>query len=292
MWSSTHTFILFTSIFCCVVSGEGPRCPIGQYTKATPSAESGMKACKEYSCDSCCSANLTAQLAQLPLQVVGGLNYSQCGGGLSAICSQYMSYIQCFYQCSPNLYPWLGKDGRMYNLPLCGSFCDEWFAVCMSDKSCVQGTDWVRGFQEVPDPNNKGKVILQCKTGQPCRNFSQIYGTSQNFCNQMWPGSVVYTSDEDNCINPAGTPTSNEQVFKAVAGEDAVYTVCEEVTYIDTGAIIGIVIGCLAGLALICGVIMFCIRNKQKQKEPAKKEPKEQGKPKELEELHPAPPLE
>lgn len=43
------------------------------------------------------------------------------------------------------------------------------------------------------------------------------------------------------------------------------------VSYIDTGAVIGIVVGCLAGLALICGIIMFCIRNKQNK--PAKKEP-------------------
>nr|XP_039274360.1 riboflavin-binding protein-like [Styela clava] len=261
-------------------------CPFGAYTKEAPSQENNLKACKEYQCNSCCTEELTEQLVLVPLQMVGILNYSQCDGGLSTACSNYMSYIQCYYQCSPNLYPWLHRvTRRLENLPICASFCGDWYEACKDDRTCVDETDWLRGFQKVQVGDDPKDITLQCKTGQPCRKYSEVYENAQKFCTEMWPGVTMYQTDESSCVIP-GDQGHNKNVVKAVEGEDAPFSTCESVHYTDTGMIVGIVVGVIAGAAMLTALVIFIIRTKEAKKHKAKGG--SQPKPKEMEELNPA----
>lgn len=235
-------------------------CPFGQYTKGNPSAEKDLKTCKQYACNSCCTAEITEQLVKMPLQEVGGLNYTQCGA-LTPMCSQFISYSQCFYQCSPNLTPWLDKSYRFMNLPICAEYCDNWYTACSIDQTCVVGTDWARGFKVVKDLE-RDIYTQQCKDGAKCRNFSEVYSSGEDMCNKMWSG-IVYT-EGPNCINPADM-AHNVELIKEMYGDTYDTTLCDDPDYADAGLVIGVVIGVLAGMALIGALVYMLVTNKKRK---------------------------
>jgi len=70
--------------------------------KSQPSPEE-LYACKDYSCNSCCTGETTKQIALQPLQIVGKWNFTQCEQVMSDACSMSFSQILCFFKCSPNI---------------------------------------------------------------------------------------------------------------------------------------------------------------------------------------------
>lgn len=265
--------------------GVEQTCPKGQFTKDAPSKEDGLATCKYFSCNSCCSPEITKQLALVPLQQVGAINYTQCGT-LSDMCSYYMSYIQCFYQCSPNIYVWTNPSTKVVeNLPICGSFCDNWFEACSADMTCTRNKNWMNGF--TTKLNADGTKAQQCFPGESCRNYSVVYASGQDMCNNMWGHALQYTSDKDggdHCVDPSDMQ-HNADFIKETKGDEYPVSVCGAGEYVDTGLIIGIVVGVIAGIALILALVAL-IRSRKFQK---KEDTGGKAAPKEMEELNPTP---
>jgi hypothetical protein len=65
---------------------------------------------------------------------------------------------------------------------VCSGFCDDWFAACKNDYTCV--SDWRNDF--VYDGRS-----YTCPLGYSCRTFQQRYGNGTNMCNTMWGTSFA-----------------------------------------------------------------------------------------------------
>ncbi|XP_078484722.1 riboflavin-binding protein-like [Ciona intestinalis] len=247
-----------------------PSCPRGDYQKESPSGQEHLAACKQYTCNSCCFENITTQLAIMPIQQVGKLNYEQCGK-LTDACSTQHTYLQCLYQCSPNLYPWMIESTRkLIAIPLCASFCDQWFFTCSADMTCAPGDgNWKTGLNKGFDAS--GNPVDACQPGVICRNYTETYGSGEVLCNNIWGTLFKYSTDTNNCIDPSN-PTHNSEVVKSI---NSSYTtsICETEVYTDTGMIIGIVFGVLGGIFLIAAGIAFYMRQKKNKKPAGKSAP-------------------
>ncbi|XP_046401662.1 folate receptor alpha-like isoform X2 [Ischnura elegans] len=125
---------------------------------------------------------------------------------MSADCRRHFMQDLCFYECSPNIGPWIVKvDGmkirkeRYFEVPLCQKDCDAWFKDCYDDFTCTD--NWSRNFKWSNGRNT-------CPEGSTCRTFAEVYGTATNFCSKVWDHSWKPVPDEEPCMrlwfNPAG----------------------------------------------------------------------------------------
>jgi len=254
--------VLFAASACAL---DCPQKPRGQH-KASPSPET-LNSCKQYSCNSCCTADTTKELALKPLQTVGKWNFAQCGQPLSDACSMSFSDIMCLYKCSPNIYTFFGADLKtLTRIPLCSWFCDRWYQTCMNDMTCVMNQSWMTGFKLVNRTDT-------CSPGSSCRNFTQVYAGGKNMCDNLFGQTFKFSNDSGNCLDPF-SPSHNVEIIQTrFPGKET--SVCEKNTtnYLDAGAIVGIVFGVLAAIFLILLGVGFYLKRKNsedlKVKEPA-----------------------
>uniref|UniRef100_H2Y7U9 Folate receptor-like domain-containing protein n=1 Tax=Ciona savignyi TaxID=51511 RepID=H2Y7U9_CIOSA len=256
-----YNVVLILSVIGASTSFTTPTCPRGDYHKETPSAETHLQACKQYTCDSCCFENITIELASVPIAQVGKLDYHQCSKQLTDACSNQHTYLQCLYQCSPNLYPWMGKVTRIPNsIPLCSNFCDQWYLTCQADMTCAPGVgNWKTGLNKGFDAD--GNPVNPCKDGVMCRNYTEVYGSGQALCENIWGTMFTYTTDTTNCIDPSD-PAHNAKFVESL-NSTFTSSVCAPVEYVDAGMIVGIVFGVLAALGLIAAGVVFYMRQKK-----------------------------
>ncbi|NWH71278.1 RBP protein, partial [Piaya cayana] len=166
-------------------------CLEGDTHKPKPSPEPELRACTLYSQSSCCNADFTEQLAHSPVIKVKNSYWNRCGQ-LSESCEDFMKKIECFYRCSPHAARWIQPNhtAAIRSVPLCQSFCDDWYEACKDDSICVRNwlTDWEW------DENGEN----HCK--DECIPYSKMYANGTDMCRNMWGDSFKVSKSSCRCL--------------------------------------------------------------------------------------------
>ena len=221
------TLVFITTVTSVTSSGQ-LHCIAESHDKDHPSPEPTIAngICGRYSALSCCTSNTTAQLDRANADLLHPWPVCQ---EVSDNCSHYLRANKCFYFCDPYLGPWnVSAFGHLYRVPVCASFCDEWFEACKDDSTC--SSNWL------------STSTGNCNASQTCRTFAETFTNGKNMCNSIWSTEYVYDQDNTNCItmffsgeNPnqnvtfegqdttqvAGSPTSTLESAKPSAGSSS-----------------------------------------------------------------------
>ncbi|XP_066514896.1 retbindin [Hoplias malabaricus] len=108
--------------------------------KATPSPEPYLKECSMYMENACCSEQDVDDLSSPPAGV-DSPPWDRCGT-LSPVCEAFLKRVVCFYRCSPHAAHWPHpqQEAFLKAVPLCHSFCRDWYEACKTDLTCAR--DW------------------------------------------------------------------------------------------------------------------------------------------------------
>ncbi|XP_068711228.1 riboflavin-binding protein-like isoform X2 [Montipora foliosa] len=186
---------------------EVTECIEGPLHKDKPSPEGqGYVECLSWKENSCCTAEFTQELQRNKVEVLYNFSWNHCNN-LSQACEQFIKDEECFWQCEPNLIKWHTGQGALNRVPICSSYCDEWFEACKDDMTCAQ--DWINGF-------NFSSNVYSCPTNSRCRTFSEVYKDGKGLCNTMWANSFHYETSK-NCMvmKFSGDANPNDRVTSA-----------------------------------------------------------------------------
>ncbi|XP_074650213.1 folate receptor gamma-like isoform X2 [Tubulanus polymorphus] len=189
-------------------------CPRGNHHKQVPTEESVLHGpCSDWQKRSCCTTDISENITKQ--HVMYNFNYNHCPGHhMSAKCKRHFLRDLCFYECSPNVGPWLVKvsqskirNERFVKVPLCKSECDSWWNDCKDEYTCR--SNWAYGFNWTTGTN-------RCPEGSMCKTFTYHFKTAKKFCEQIWDQSYVVASDDEMCFrmwfNGSSTPNPNDKV--------------------------------------------------------------------------------
>ncbi|XP_071124562.1 folate receptor beta-like isoform X2 [Mytilus edulis] len=175
------------------VDGYLDICMDGVYQKEAPGPGELYGQCSEWKERNCCYENTTKSLQKPePWQ---NFNLNHCGQ-LSPMCRGHFLQNFCFYECSPNVGPWLVKVNgmesrkeRFYKVPLCERECNLWWKDCKHDSTCVK--NWETDFDLSSGTNT-------CPGYSSCKNFTEIYTDATDFCENVFDRTwkVVQNSSE------------------------------------------------------------------------------------------------
>ncbi|XP_053232413.1 retbindin [Podarcis raffonei] len=177
-------------------TGMEVRCLPGGKHKASPSPEGQLGICQIYAENACCSPEVTQDLSK-----ANDIYWNRCGS-LSSRCEGYLQQLECFYRCSPITAQWPHpqRPTAVLAVPLCQSFCDQWYDACKEDLTCARNwlTDWHWG----PEGNN---------CSQDCLSYGQMYKNGKELCETIWDDSFVASTDPCECL----TLTASDSAFSA-----------------------------------------------------------------------------
>ncbi|CAL1543441.1 unnamed protein product [Lymnaea stagnalis] len=194
-------------------------CLDGNNHKSAPGpmdAKAMEKFCTPWSQRSCCTEQVAQDMHIHPQWL--NFNWDHCRQ-LSPPCREQFLMDLCFYECSPNVGPWLIKDERkirkerFQNVPLCQSVCTNWWQACKNDFTCLD--NWAVSF-------NWSTGINTCPEGKQCKPFHQIFKDSNHFCENLMGNSFKVVSDTEDCFLlwfDADKPNPNERVARKKASE-------------------------------------------------------------------------
>ena len=154
-----------------------------------PEGEGFVHKCIPWRSHSCCTTNTTRLIKEDGAVSLYRMKWDHCGKQLSDACHQYFIKDTCFYECSPNLTPWIVKDRvskytrkeRILNVPLCSNDCDGWFEACKDDFTCSD--NWGENWKWTAKGN-------ECKL--KCKRFKDYFKDSVIFCNKIFNHSFAY----------------------------------------------------------------------------------------------------
>eukprot|EP00063_Salmo_salar_P084239 XP_014059074.1 PREDICTED: riboflavin-binding protein-like [Salmo salar] len=149
--------------------------------KATPSQEPHLKECTIYAENACCSEDDIQDLH--PMTSEKNSPWDKCGK-LSPKCEDFLKRVTCFYRCSPDAARWPHShlQSSMQAVPLCHSFCRDWYEACRMDMTCAR--NWAR------DPRGQN-----C-TGN-CVPYQQMYQHGRDLCESLWGDAFMTVEDEE-----------------------------------------------------------------------------------------------
>lgn len=181
---------LFIAILSLAISCNGENCLSGRYHKLSSGPEPGMEECRRFSHSSCCFSNYTEELAVSPMSKIDNTYWDRCGQ-LSPRCEEYVKKIDCFFHCSPLAFNWANPNNSysIHNVPICNSFCNDWFAACMNDRTCVR--NWISDWEWDQHGNN-------CRN--ECIPYQQMYRNGKDLCESMWGMSFKVPSCPCHCL--------------------------------------------------------------------------------------------
>ncbi|KAJ6668027.1 hypothetical protein lerEdw1_016348 [Lerista edwardsae] len=149
------------------------RCLPGGKHKASPSPEGQLGVCQLY---------VKSEYEQLR---------AMKAAGEAERCEEYLQHLECFYRCSPIAAQWPHpqRPTAVLAVPLCQSFCDQWYDACKEDLTCARNwlTDWHWG----PDGNN---------CSQDCLPYGQVYKDGKELCETIWDDSFTVSADPCDCL--------------------------------------------------------------------------------------------
>jgi len=186
--------------------------------KSEPGPENSLfDVCSPWSGRSCCTTNTSYEAHQQGGDNTYGFNYDHCADAyrpMSERCRRHFVEDNCFYECSPNIGPWIVNEGNSYrnqrykNVPLCLSECNAWWEDCKDDYTCKEnwstGWDWSKDFNQCPESQEK-----------TCRRFRDIFPTHTDLCEKLYPNDFKVVLSDEPCMvmwfSP-GTDNPNDKV--------------------------------------------------------------------------------
>lgn len=172
-------------------------CIVGRNHKERPSAEDELHgSCIPWKNWACCTHNVTRIVHTTTMY---NFNWNHCGQtkNMSSKCMRHFIQDLCFYECEPNLGPWVVKVNmkirkeRYYKVPICASDCDTWFNDCRDDYTCVD--NWTTKFVFIKGEN-------RCPSSSVCIKYSEMFRDAKHFCELIWDDSWKYTPDNEPCM--------------------------------------------------------------------------------------------
>ncbi|XP_014671048.1 PREDICTED: folate receptor alpha-like isoform X2 [Priapulus caudatus] len=161
----------------------------------------GPTQCLPWQNHSCCTHETTKELHQGNMY---NFNWNHCNQPMGDACRRHFVQDLCFYECSPNIGPWLvGVDMKIrkekpLDMPLCQSECDHWWDDCKSELTCLD--NWGKGFNWTGATNT-------CPMGKPCFSFAHMFRDAQTFCENVWDHSWKVVDDSKPCMKLLFAPS-------------------------------------------------------------------------------------
>ncbi|XP_073936800.1 sperm-egg fusion protein Juno isoform X2 [Castor canadensis] len=126
-------------------------CMNDRHHKREPGPEDKLYVeCSPWKDNACCTTT-TSWEAHLDVSPLYNFTLIHCGL-LTPSCQKHFIQAICFYECSPNLGPWIRLMGpreqgeRILDVPLCWEDCEQWWDDCSSSYTCKSnwfgGWDW------------------------------------------------------------------------------------------------------------------------------------------------------
>ncbi|XP_010593777.2 sperm-egg fusion protein Juno [Loxodonta africana] len=160
-------------------------CMNTKHHKTEPSPEDKLyEECTPWKDNACCTAN-TSWEAHLDMSLLYNFSLTHCGL-LTPSCQKHFIQAFCFYECSPNLGPWIqqvdprGQEKGIVGVPLCWEDCEQWWDDCRSSYTCK--SNWQGGWDW-----RRGKV--RCPAGAHCLPFPDYFPTPADLCDKIWSNS-------------------------------------------------------------------------------------------------------
>uniref|UniRef100_A0A8C4LX09 IZUMO1 receptor, JUNO n=1 Tax=Equus asinus asinus TaxID=83772 RepID=A0A8C4LX09_EQUAS len=152
-------------------------CMNTQHHKREPGPEDKLhKECIPWKDSACCTAN-TSWKAHLNVSLLYNFSLVHCGLMMPG-CQRHFIQAVCFYECSPNLGPWIqqvgrwGQEERILDAPLCREDCEQWWEDCRTSYTCKSnwhgGWDWSGGEWHLTGPRVKAGSGRQPTQGDSC----------------------------------------------------------------------------------------------------------------------------
>ncbi|KAK7097194.1 folate receptor gamma-like [Littorina saxatilis] len=170
-------------------------CMDGQNQKSKPGPESELfQHCSPWAKRSCCTSD-TAQGVGFDRAWLN-FDWNHCGA-LSPKCTQHFVKDLCFYECSPNVGPYLQPDvrkvrnNRYQNVPLCQATCSSWWEDCKMDTTCTD--NWTQNFNWSTGQN-------KCPTDATCDTFKKVFKNATHFCENIWDHGFRVVPDTQDCF--------------------------------------------------------------------------------------------
>uniref|UniRef100_A0A8C4PN80 IZUMO1 receptor, JUNO n=1 Tax=Equus asinus asinus TaxID=83772 RepID=A0A8C4PN80_EQUAS len=149
-------------------------CMNTQHHKREPGPEDKLhKECIPWKDSACCTAN-TSWKAHLNVSLLYNFSLVHCGLMMPG-CQRHFIQAVCFYECSPNLGPWIqqvgrwGQEERILDAPLCREDCEQWWEDCRTSYTCKSnwhgGWDWSGEEKGNPRQNQLGPQGMNCMKG-------------------------------------------------------------------------------------------------------------------------------
>lgn len=199
-------------------------CLDGQNHKEQPGPEDQLHShCVPWTNHSCCTTNTTQWIHQPDFNMYN-FNWDHCADTkpMSESCHNAFVKDLCFYECEPHLGAWGVKDKkkmrkeRFENVPVCATDCDIWYSSCKEDFTCV--SNWAKNFTW------KGGINI-CPANSACRPFSEVFGDSKTFCENVSVLNEPYRFRSGSCdsITVVGRIVGLGRIFQIHAGRRAVH---------------------------------------------------------------------
>lgn len=192
-------------------------CVAGPHHKKVPSAEVNIPegtACHSFADLSCCTAKTADSVHREGDSELYKFHWDHCGA-IPEACHRYLKAESCFFECDPYLGPWKGEgNGSLLAVPICGSYCDEWFEACKNVPLCAG--NWLTDFVF-----NNASGFYDC-SNQICHTFATWYRNGTGLCETMWGDSFLYDKDDSNCMKMMFDGRNPNQDVRAVSSQKSV----------------------------------------------------------------------
>uniref|UniRef100_A0A8C8DJA1 Retbindin n=1 Tax=Oryzias sinensis TaxID=183150 RepID=A0A8C8DJA1_9TELE len=162
-------------------SAEGACLQDGKH-KATPSPEPYLTECGLYADNSCCTSEDIQDLSHVPSVSNKNEPWDKCGPLSSEyVCEGFLKHA--------SRWPHPHRRSYIQAVPLCHSFCRDWFDACRMDMTCAR--NWAR------DPRGHN-----C-TGT-CVQYQQMYQHGRDLCESLWGDAFMTVEDDPQEQGEAG----------------------------------------------------------------------------------------
>ncbi|XP_077154986.1 folate receptor alpha-like isoform X1 [Ranitomeya variabilis] len=165
------------------------QCIDGKHHKTEPGPEDNLHGqCEAWKDKACCTTN-TSHAAHQDQSYLYSFDWNHCGM-MSEQCKKHFIQDTCFYECSPNLGPWIEqvdqswRKERILDVPLCKEDCQGWYNDCKDDYTCME--NWHKGW-------NWTEGVNKCPVGTSCRKVGVVFPSEKAFCEKLWSNSYKFT---------------------------------------------------------------------------------------------------
>ncbi|XP_058400502.1 sperm-egg fusion protein Juno [Diceros bicornis minor] len=176
-------------------------CMNTKHHKREPGPEDKLhEECIPWKDNACCTAN-TSWKAHLNVSLLYNFSLVHCGLMMPG-CQKHFLQAVCFYECSPNLGPWIQQVGRLgwevdpsrqgeriLDAPLCREDCEQWWEDCRTSYTCK--SNWHHGWDWSGGKN-------RCPARAHCHPFPHYFPTPADLCEKIWSNSFKASPERRN----------------------------------------------------------------------------------------------